>query len=69
MENKKILKDIENKSLPEIIVNFSDNEIGKMTVNLHFNKNLSLQRKEKEKEYHPYTNNIIILYFDSVSIS
>ena len=67
LENKKILKDIENKSLPEIIVNFSDNEIGKMTVNLHFNKNLSLQRKEEEKEYHPYTNNIMILYFDSVS--
>ena len=67
LENKKILKDIENKSLPEIIVNFSDNENGKMIVNLHFNKNLSLQRKEKEKEYQPYTNNIIILYFDSVS--
>ena len=67
LENKQILKNIQNKSLPEIIVDFSDNENGKMIVNLHFNKNLSLQRKEKEKEYHPYTNNIIILYFDSVS--
>ena len=49
LENKNILKDMENKSLPEIIVNFSDNEIGKMNVKLNFNRNLSLKEKKKKK--------------------
>ena len=67
MENKKMIKTIKNESIPEVIVDFSDNEKGKMIINLHFNKKLSLQRKEKEKKYHPYSNNIMILYFDSLS--
>ena len=67
MENLELLnsKIIDNK--PEIIVDFSQNEKGKMLINLTFNESLSKERKKLEKKYHPYSNNILILYLDSVS--
>ena len=67
MENKSLLKKLRRNNLPEIVVDFSDNEEGKLNINLQFDENLSLQRKKKEEEYQPYSNNIMILYFDSVS--
>ena len=67
MENKTLLNTIKKENWPEIIVDFSNNEKGKMIINLHFNKKLSIERKKKESVYHPYSNNIIILYFDSIS--
>ena len=67
MENKTLLNTIKKENWPEIIVDFSNNGQGNMTINLHFNKKLSIERKKKESEYHPFSNNIIILYFDSVS--
>ena len=67
MDNQEILKSIKNENIPEIIVDFSENEKGKMKINLQFNKSLSLERKKLEKEYQPYSNNLIILYFDSIS--
>ena len=68
MDNQEILKSIKNESLPEIIVDFSENEKGKMIINMQFNKSLSLERKKLEKEYQPYSENIMVLYFDSISI-
>ena len=38
-----------------------------MNINLKFNKNLSNKKKEKENYVKPYSNNIMILYIDSVS--
>ena len=67
MDNKTIVGDLTKDNLPEIIVDFSDKEKGKMIINLNFDENLSKQRKEIEKKYHPYSNNIMVLYFDSVS--
>ena len=67
MENKKVLENIEKDKIPEIIIDFSKNPRGKMIINLHFNKTLSLSRKKIEKEYKPYSNNIMVLYFDSIS--
>ena len=67
MDNKTLLKSIKQDDKPEIIIDFSDNTNGKMIINLSFNKSLSLERKLIEKEIHPYSNNIMILYFDSVS--
>ena len=67
MENKQVLnKNFKNK-LPEIEVDFSKNIYGKMRINLNYNKTLSEERKLLEKNSIPYSNNIIILYIDSVS--
>ena len=68
MDKIKKKKNIYKKNFPEVIVDFSKNEEGNMNVNLHFNKLLSIKRKKMEINYHPYSNNIMILYFDSVSI-
>ena len=67
MENKSVVDNLKKDNFPEIIVNFSDNDKGKMIINLSFDENLSKQRKELEKKYYPYSSNIIVLYFDSVS--
>ena len=67
MENKQMLnKNFKNK-IPEIEVDFSNNNYGKMKINLNYNKTLSEERKLLEKNTRPYSNNIIILYIDSVS--
>ena len=52
---------------PEHIVDFTNNENGEMIINLTFNETLSQERKKLEKNSNPYSNNIMILYFDSVS--
>ena len=67
MENKNLLEVIEKDKIPEVIIDFSENIRGKMNINLEFNKTLSLSRKKIEKEYKPYSNNIMVLYFDSIS--
>ena len=67
IENLVQIKNIRKGNMPEISVDFSNNTYGKMLINLNFNKSLSIERKRIEKEYHPYSNNIMILYFDSIS--
>lgn len=66
MDNENILKALGNNT-PEIIVDFSKNIYGKMTIKLNFNKSLSEQRKKMENNSNAYSNNIILLYFDSIS--
>ena len=53
--------------MPEVSVDFSENKIGKIRINLNYNKSLSIERKKLEKFSNPYSNNIIVLYIDSVS--
>ena len=60
-----INKDLEE--MPEIIIDFSKRQIGEMIINLHYNKSLSKERKKLENKILPYSNNILMLYFDSVS--
>ncbi len=55
------------KEFREIIIDFSKNYFGEMIINLHFNKTLSEERKTLENLVAPYSNNILLLYFDSVS--
>ena len=69
MDNKLQLKKIGNENKPEIIIDFSKNPYGKVIINVNYNKSLSNERKKKEKNSKPYSKNIIILYFDSVSRS
>ena len=69
MDNNDQLKSIGKKNLPEVIVDFSENPNGKMIINLRYNETLSKERKKFEAKNVPYSENIIILYFDSVSRS
>ena len=67
MENKEVLyKYFENK-IPEIEVDFSKNQYGEMHINLNYNKTLSEERMLNEIKSTPFSNNIIILFIDSVS--
>ena len=67
MENTEVLNKYYKNKIPEVEVDFSNNIYGEININLFFNKTLSKQRIILEKNYSPYSNNIIILYIDSVS--
>ena len=69
MDNKEILNKFYHNKMPEIQIDFSDDPAGKMIINLYYNKTLSKERYliEKEKKIIPYSENILILYIDSVS--
>ena len=54
-------------STPEYIVDFSRDPLGDLIINLNFNETLSVERKKFEKNTVPYSDNIIILYIDSIS--
>ena len=56
-----------NFSEPEIIVDFSKDPSGEMIIDLKYNDSLSQERKKLESINNPYSNNILLLFFDSVS--
>ena len=56
-----------NFSEPEIIVDFSKDPFGDMSINLKYNDTLSKERKNLENKTIPYSQNMIIIYIDSVS--
>ena len=56
-----------NFSEPEIIVDFSKDPLGDMRVNLKYNDTLSQERKNLENITIPFSQNLIIIYIDSVS--
>ena len=65
------LFDIENNfnnfSEPEIIVDFSKDPSGELLIDLKYNDSLSKERKKLESSNSPYSNNILIIFLDSVS--
>ena len=69
MDNKKQLQTLGEGNIPEVIVDFSHNSFGEMIINVKYNESLSKERKKKEKNTNPFSNNIMILYFDSVARS
>ena len=52
---------------PEYIVDFSKDPYGELYINLNYNETLSLERKKLEKNSVPYSENLLLLYIDSVS--
>ena len=56
-----------NFSEPEIMVDFSKDPLGELTINLKYNDSLSKERKKLENESNPYSSNILILFVDSIS--
>ena len=67
MNNKEILDKFFKEKRPEISIDFDEKGIGKLKIEIQFNKSLSIERKLLEKKYKPYSNNILILYIDSLS--
>ena len=67
------LLDMDNKAnlnktkLPEIVVDFSKNPYGEIIINVNYNETISKERKELEKNSNSLENNIMLLFFDSVS--
>ena len=64
--NLTLLKSL-NEKKPEISVDFSKNEKGIMNINLNYDRNLSIKRKQLEDSTNPYSKNIMVIYIDSVS--
>ena len=67
VDNKELMKKIKKENLPEIQVDFSKNYYGKMIIDLNYNEILSGNRKKLEKNSDPYSNNLLLIYIDSVS--
>jgi uncharacterized protein (DUF2164 family) len=56
-----------NKISSEIFIDFSKNPYGEMKINVNYNESLSKSRKLLEKKSDPFSNNIMIIFLDSVS--
>ena len=67
MDKKDLIQKIYNGNLPEIIIDYSKNNYGDVVINLQYNETLSKERKFKEKNANPYSNNILVFYIDAVS--
>ena len=67
MDNKEILNKYYKEKMPEVEIDFSNIKESKLVINLHFNETLSKERKLLEKNVEPYSDNILILYLDSLS--
>ena len=65
------LFDVENNfnnfTEPEIIVDFSKDPLGELLIDVKYNDSLSKERKKLENKNSPYSNNILIIFLDSVS--
>lgn len=69
MDNMEQIKTLGEENIPEVIIDYSHNSYGEMIINVNYNESLSQERKEKENNTNPFSNNIMILYFDSVARS
>ena len=67
MDNKEVLEKHYKNRMPEVEVDFTNNEQGEMKIHVNFNKTLSEERKALENKLNPYSENILLLYIDSVS--
>lgn len=67
MDDKEVLNKYFKEKLPEEEIDFNDINNPKLKINLHYNKTLSKERKLLEKSSEPYSNNVLILFFDSLS--
>jgi len=67
VDNKILFKKIFKDYKPEIIVDYNKKPIGELKIKVRFNKTLSEERKILEKNTNPYSENIIIIFIDSVS--
>ena len=67
MDNEKILNEFGKEKIPEVEIDFTNIKEPKLIINVHYNNSLSIERKLLENNTEPFSNNILILYIDSVS--
>ena len=67
MDDDKSLNKFFKEKMPEVEIDFTNINNPKLNINLHYNKTLSEERILLEKNSEPFSNNILILYFDSLS--
>ena len=67
MDNQAILTKNYKEKMPEVEIDFTNIKEPKLVINLHFNKTLSKERQLLEKNAEPYSDNVLILYIDSLS--
>ena len=67
LDNKDLAKKILKNNTPEIIIDYTNNPFGDLIIDVQFNKTLSEERKSLEFNTSPYSNNILVLFIDSVS--
>ena len=67
MENEQILDKYFKNKKPEVLVDFTNDTQGKIEINVHYDKILSKQRKLLEKNSEPLSNNVLVIFIDSVS--
>ena len=69
MDNKKKLNKLSFRKQPEIFLDFSNDKLGEIKINLNYNKQLSKKCKllEKKNENNVNSNNIIFLFLDNLS--
>ena len=69
MDNHTLVHLFYKETFPELIVNYNRNIFGELIVEVRCNETLSKERKLLEQKTSPYSDNIIVLYIDSVSRS
>ena len=67
MDNKNLVNKVFGQNIPELIVDFNKSKKGELIINLKYNETLSKERKLLEKNSVPYSDNIMVIYIDSVS--
>ena len=68
MDNSNLVKKIFNKNnYPEMIIDYTQDISGELKINLNYNEAISKERKLLEKNSSPFSDNIMMLYIDSVS--
>ena len=67
MDNQTLVNKMYNNNYPEIIIDYNKNPLGELLIDVQFNETLSMERKLLEKKTSPYSDNIIIIFIDSVS--
>ena len=67
LDNQDLFNRVFKNNTPEIIIDYTNNSLGDLIIDVKFNKTLSEERKNFEINSNPYSENIIILFIDSVS--
>ena len=67
MEKEDILEKYYENNEPEIVIDFSNNNQGDMKIKVNFNKTLSEERKLLEEKSSPYSDNLLLIFIDSIS--
>lgn len=65
MDDRKTLEKLNERKMPEIILDYNNNSFGELKININFKKKLSKKRKKLEKNDN--SKNILFIFFDNLS--